>query len=74
MLGNRRLRQIGSLYVSMILVILSGYRTPEQAAELARTFGCVRLVYNMALQARTEAWLVGHPTVLWFVREAEGTT
>ena len=30
--------------------------TPEQAAELARTFGCVRLVYNMALQARTEAW------------------
>ncbi|MEV0563404.1 RNA-guided endonuclease TnpB family protein [Dactylosporangium sp. NPDC050588] len=32
------------------------YPTPEQAAELARTFGCVRLVYNLALQARTEAW------------------
>ncbi|WP_344407671.1 RNA-guided endonuclease TnpB family protein, partial [Dactylosporangium fulvum] len=32
------------------------YPNPEQAAELARTFGCVRLVYNMALQARTEAW------------------
>ncbi|MEU8236812.1 RNA-guided endonuclease TnpB family protein [Actinoplanes missouriensis] len=32
------------------------YPTPEQAAELARTFGCVRLVYNMALQARIEAW------------------
>jgi putative transposase len=32
------------------------YATPEQAAELARTFGCVRLVYNMALQARSEAW------------------
>ncbi|MEV0729642.1 RNA-guided endonuclease TnpB family protein [Polymorphospora sp. NPDC050346] len=32
------------------------YPTPGQAAELARTFGCVRLVYNMALQARTEAW------------------
>jgi putative transposase len=32
------------------------YPTSEQAAELARTFGCVRLVYNMALQARTEAW------------------
>ncbi|MEV4136903.1 transposase [Dactylosporangium sp. NPDC049742] len=32
------------------------YPTPEQAAELARTFGCVRLVYNMALQARSEAW------------------
>jgi putative transposase len=30
--------------------------SPEQAGELARTFGCVRLVYNMALQARTEAW------------------
>ncbi|WDZ86883.1 RNA-guided endonuclease InsQ/TnpB family protein [Micromonospora cathayae] len=32
------------------------YPTAEQAAELARTFGCVRLVYNMALAARTEAW------------------
>jgi putative transposase len=32
------------------------YPTPEQAAELARTFGCVRKVYNMALAARTEAW------------------
>ncbi|GAA2697907.1 RNA-guided endonuclease TnpB family protein [Actinoplanes palleronii] len=34
------------------------YPSPEQAAELCRTFGCVRLVYNMALQARTEAWTV----------------
>ncbi|MFF4828349.1 RNA-guided endonuclease InsQ/TnpB family protein [Streptomyces sp. NPDC001312] len=32
------------------------YPTGEQAAELARTFGCVRLVYNKALQERTEAW------------------
>ncbi|MEO3743357.1 RNA-guided endonuclease TnpB family protein [Plantactinospora sp. B5E13] len=32
------------------------YPSEEQAAELARTFGCVRLVYNMALAARTEAW------------------
>lgn len=32
------------------------YPTPQQAAELARTFGCIRLVYNMALSARTEAW------------------
>lgn len=32
------------------------YPSDEQAAELARTFGCVRLVYNKALQARTEAW------------------
>lgn len=30
--------------------------TDEQAAELARTFGCVRLVYNKALEARTAAW------------------
>ncbi|MFC7241950.1 RNA-guided endonuclease InsQ/TnpB family protein [Catellatospora aurea] len=32
------------------------YPTGEQAAQLLRTFGCIRLVYNMALQARTEAW------------------
>ncbi|PIM73211.1 transposase [Streptomyces sp. JV178] len=32
------------------------YPTGEQAAELSRTFGCVRKVYNMALAARTEAW------------------
>ncbi|WP_327030474.1 transposase [Micromonospora sp. NBC_01740] len=32
------------------------YPSPGQVCELARTFGCVRLVYNMALQARTEAW------------------
>jgi putative transposase len=30
--------------------------TDEQAAELGRTFGCVRLVYNKALEARTTAW------------------
>lgn len=32
------------------------YPTPEQADELNRTFGCVRKVYNMALEARTTAW------------------
>ncbi|MER7006388.1 RNA-guided endonuclease TnpB family protein [Dactylosporangium sp. NPDC000555] len=32
------------------------YPTDTQAAELARTFGCVRKVYNLALAARTEAW------------------
>ncbi|MFF2145447.1 RNA-guided endonuclease InsQ/TnpB family protein [Kitasatospora sp. NPDC058190] len=32
------------------------YPTDAQAAELLRTFGCVRKVYNMALAARTEAW------------------
>ncbi|MGW7478497.1 RNA-guided endonuclease InsQ/TnpB family protein [Nonomuraea muscovyensis] len=31
------------------------YPTCGQAAELARTFGCVRLVYNMALAERTRA-------------------
>ncbi|TDD08876.1 transposase [Saccharopolyspora terrae] len=32
------------------------YPTEEQAAELSRTFGCVRKVYNLALDARTRAW------------------
>ncbi|OIV38562.1 transposase [Mangrovactinospora gilvigrisea] len=32
------------------------YPTDEQEAELARTFGCVRLVYNKALEERTRAW------------------
>lgn len=32
------------------------YPSDAQAAELSRTFGCVRKVYNMALEARTEAW------------------
>ncbi|MER5636125.1 RNA-guided endonuclease TnpB family protein [Kitasatospora sp. NPDC002227] len=32
------------------------YPSDAQATELSRTFGCVRKVYNMALQARSEAW------------------
>jgi putative transposase len=32
------------------------YPSPAQAAELSRTFGCVRLVWNKALDARTSAW------------------
>ncbi|MFI9158969.1 RNA-guided endonuclease InsQ/TnpB family protein [Kitasatospora aureofaciens] len=32
------------------------YPTDAQAAELSRTFGCVRKVYNLALAARTAAW------------------
>lgn len=32
------------------------YPTDQQATELSRTFGCVRLVYNRALEARTAAW------------------
>ncbi|MEU0876993.1 RNA-guided endonuclease TnpB family protein [Lentzea sp. NPDC005914] len=32
------------------------YPTKAQAEDLSRTFGCVRKVYNLALQARSEAW------------------
>ncbi len=32
------------------------YPSEAQAVELSRTFGCVRKVYNLALQARPEAW------------------
>jgi putative transposase len=32
------------------------YPTDEQAAELSRTFGCVRYVYNWALHMRSEAY------------------
>src|SRR5215470_4277649 len=32
------------------------YPTPEQADVLARTFGCVRYVYNWALRLRTDAY------------------
>ncbi|NBD33387.1 MAG: helix-turn-helix domain-containing protein, partial [Cyanobacteria bacterium] len=32
------------------------YPTPEQESILRRTMGCVRLVYNKALDARTSAW------------------
>ncbi|MET8341047.1 RNA-guided endonuclease TnpB family protein [Streptosporangium canum] len=31
------------------------YPTPEQAEQLARTFGCARLVYNKALEERSRA-------------------
>lgn len=34
------------------------YPSPQQAEQLNRTFGCVRLVYNRALEARTRAWKV----------------
>jgi putative transposase len=32
------------------------YPTASQAAELCRTFGCVRLVYNRALEERSRVW------------------
>jgi putative transposase len=42
--------------------------TDEQAAELSRTFGCVRLVYNKALEERTRAWYGRELVVIdrWF--------
>jgi putative transposase len=44
--------------------MLCGYRfrfypTAEQEEVLARTFGCVRYVYNWALRMRTDAWHSG---------------
>ncbi|WP_246090088.1 helix-turn-helix domain-containing protein [Nonomuraea deserti] len=45
---RRRNREAGYKYRS--------YPTPGQADELARTFGCVRLVYNKALEGRTRAF------------------
>lgn len=32
------------------------YPSEQQEQELRRTFGCVRKVYNLALEARTKAW------------------
>lgn len=32
------------------------YPTPAQIIELSRTFGCVRKVYNLALETRATAW------------------
>jgi putative transposase len=32
------------------------YPSPDQVENLSRTFGCVRLVYNKALDYRTKAW------------------
>ncbi|SCL13795.1 RNA-guided endonuclease InsQ/TnpB family protein [Micromonospora inyonensis] len=36
------------------------YPTPEQAAVLNRTFGCVRFVWNRTLAARTARWRTDH--------------
>ncbi len=39
------------------------YPSAAQEVELLRTFGCVRLVYNRALEARTQAWYGEHRRV-----------
>ncbi|MGX7729713.1 helix-turn-helix domain-containing protein [Rhodococcus sp. 2H158] len=36
------------------------YPSPDQAAELNRTFGCVRVVWNKALDERTRAYATEH--------------
>lgn len=41
------------------------YPTQEQESLLRRTFGCVRFVYNRALEARTEAWKSSHRTITY---------
>jgi len=46
------------------------YPTPEQAAELTRTFGCVRKVWNLALEARTTAWHQRHEHVSYLQSSA----
>jgi putative transposase len=46
------------------------YPTPEQAAELTRTFGCVRKVWNLALEARTTAWHQRHERVTYLQSSA----
>jgi len=45
----------------MPVIVEKGFKyrffpTDEQAAQLARTFGCARYVYNQALELRTTAW------------------
>ncbi|MEV5592071.1 transposase, partial [Nonomuraea pusilla] len=45
----------------MTQIVKRAYRyrfhpTPGQASELARTFGCVRLVHNKALEERTRSY------------------
>ncbi|WP_042803485.1 RNA-guided endonuclease TnpB family protein [Streptomyces sp. C] len=39
------------------------YPNDAQAAELSRTFGCVRKVYNLALAVRSQAWATGQERV-----------
>jgi putative transposase len=41
------------------------YPSPEQAAELLRTFGCVRKVWNLALEVRTAAWHQRHERITY---------
>ena len=46
------------------------YPTPEQEALLHRTLGCVRLVYNKALHARSEAWTTAKKSIGYVAQSA----
>lgn len=49
------------------------YPTPEQAAELSRTFGCVRLVWNKALDARQRRYTTEQKSTTYVQASAELT-
>lgn len=46
------------------------YPTPEQESLLRRTLGCVRLVYNRALEARSAAWAIESRSVSYLETSA----
>jgi len=50
------------------------YPTSEQEALLRRTLGCVRLVYNKALHARSEAWTSAKASLSYGAQSRELTT
>jgi putative transposase len=50
------------------------YPTSEQEALLRRTLGCVRLVYNKALAARSEAWTTGKKSLGYATQSRDLTT
>ncbi|MFD5175756.1 RNA-guided endonuclease InsQ/TnpB family protein [Nocardia sp. NPDC058379] len=49
------------------------YPSPEQAAELSRTFGCVRLVWNKALDARQRRYATESKSTTYVQASAELT-
>jgi putative transposase len=46
------------------------YPTPEQESLLRRTLGCVRLVYNRALDARSTAWAAENKSISYLQTSA----
>jgi len=46
------------------------FPTDEQVAQLARTFGCARFVYNRALEYRTDAWRQEKKTAYFYNRNS----